>query len=879
MSRKDEKQARPANNSKKSSTTAPSRRKPGPTAPKSESNLSIGGNVKNAVVMVFSGQFFSGGGIAKRIQQYHMQPLRVLFDLSWMCLYLSLIFSIGFLLFNFIYYGSSSTMFSNTISLLLFPKFENWGIKLLYAGGIIFLAGSLLQLFRSDKVRTSCGSFFFMAVLAIIAISVAKVGVLAKNLLIDLNYANALSRADEFVSHGQFEAAKEILLHYPEKDRVPSFTLKAKVARETPIEYSVPPSSNETDPALATLQNVMDQLYESGNYQEMIRTICSLSDTSLPQTELLIFWRSAAYVLAHDPEWGPERTLNWINEMNNQFPACQEFSSPFWLVVPPEIAFLIQEGNWELGRGQIGQLYKWHSYLPFDDPISETLPDTNIRDICKFEASEDMTKVGESTYRDYERCEYDMRLAADYLQRYPDDQYAGYAKFVLGNLDQIILEGYERNKTIYDLAYYEKGWREYDQGNYEAALKTFQGFLFVESLRNHPWRDDALWRAAMCYRHMGKYVDALQYLSRMENEGDDNVPLYADMSTNALYVADVLMPTNDLLSVVTQNLFPNLQPLLKYTLAERLLADGYYPGARLHFVEIGNQYQGQVSISPFGREYSYAELADQKIKVIEILTDYQKKYSDDANLYIADYLETYDAFSPFENELRYYLPMFSVLESEITSEYLTHRSKNYVAAELRENYLKQNPLSPQAPELLFKIAQSYETIASWADLPSSDDFLTSVRKKAVDAYLRYLNDYSELDTNRTDLAIEHAGSLYLSRCEYDYMHFWCDLESVQGMRNVYIGLVNKYPHHRLANNLLNWIAWSYCYEANQEDASDQQYVEAYTLALATYQKIAAEYSDGIIGENARANIPIIEEKILNPAVRVEPDDWGWPNPN
>jgi outer membrane protein assembly factor BamD (BamD/ComL family) len=872
---KHEKPVRPSGKTKRGTTSTPSRRISKPTAPTSESNLSIGGNVKNAIVMVFSGTLFSGNWIAKRIRKYRAQPSQLLFDASFLCIWSAVILGLVFLFFVFVYYGSSSKVFSNTSSLLLFPKMESWVIKLLYVGGTIYLAVALFRLLKGYGIRTIFFSFLFISILAISAFSLVKGATKRKFQLIDLNYENALSRADEFVSNGQFELAKEILLRYPAKDRVPSYALNTKVKRSKPSEESASRGSAVTDPALETLRQVVRDLYDSGNYQEIIRTACRLSNTNLwPET--LLDWRSAAYVMSHDPVWGPENTLNWINEINNQFPECRKIASPFWLAIPPELASLIQDSNWEFGRGQLGPLYSYYGYLPFSDSITKTLPDANIRDICKDEPSEDLSKVNLPTYYTYQWCEYDMRLVEDYLQRYPEDLYADYGKFILGNLDQIILEGYEGNQNIYDFAYYEKGWREYQQGDYEAALKTFQGFLFIERFSNHPWRDDARWRAAMCYKHLGKYIDALQYLSRMESEVDGDVPYYADMPTHALYIADVLMPLNDLISVVSENLFPNLQPILQYTLAERLLAEGYYPGSRELFVKIGNQYKGQVFTSSEGIEYSYSEFSDQKVKVIDVLTNYQKEHPHDVNLFIAEYLETYDSFSPLENELRQYFAMFGDDERQITSEYLVKRSKNYVAAKLRQQYLDENPLDPKAPDLLLKIAQGYETVSSWADLPA-DDFISIVRQKASDSYLMYLDRFFGLDSNITDMVMEHAGSLYMTRCDYDSF-FRCDLESIRGMRNIYSQLVSKYPNHRLANNFLNWIAWSYCYEANVQGISDEQYVEAYQLALATYHRITVEYPDGIIGENARNNIPIIEAKLLNPAVRVPPDNWGWPIP-
>ena len=874
--KKDEKLGRQLDKAEKplAQKVSPKRTKPvtkGPSA-----NVSIGGNVTNSRITVLSG-IFSWGFLTERIQQYRRQPSLLLFDFSYLGMFSAVSMSIAYLVFVYLYYGSNTAVFSSPGSLLLFSKLDSLVFKLLYTVLIIFLIVSLYRFFKGHITKSTLRfSLLSISFLAIIALAFVLSATKVKLELIKVNYP--LARADELVSVSRFDLAKEILLLYPEANRMPSYAVAVAQVRDSQEWSSQAPKEADTETTNEVLDrftNVISKLYRAGNYQEVIKTVCGIRDADLRKA-LIPYWRASAYVMAHDPAWGPENTRNWIDQVKNEFPDCQNISSVFWLAIPPEIAWFIQLRDWNYGEGQLGYLYwKWTG-VPLDRTIDETLPDMNIRDICKGDPLQDLSKVDNTLYEYYRRCEYDMRLVEDYLVRFPEDQYADYGKLVLGHLDQIIQEGSEVNKNIYDFAFYEKGWRQYREEHYDAALDTFKRFLYLKEFSTHPWRDDALWRAAMCYKHMKDYKNALHYLSLMESEIDGDVPEYADMDVNVLYIADVLMPIDQLDRAVSENTFSNLLPILKYTLAERRLAEGSYADSRRLFLEISNDYRGQVFEPNIGKKYSYSELADQKLKVIDVLMSYQEEHSKDANLLIADYLDTYDAFSPLENDLRYYIPMFLNAEQVTTEDYLVNRSKTYVAAKRREEFIRENPRDPRVPDLLFKVAQGYETVASWQDLPESADFLAMVRKKASDSYIKYLDQYPNHDSKKFDEALEHAGSLYLTRCLYD-SGFSCDMDSIKGMRDVYIQLVNKYPEHRLANNMLNWIAWSYCFEANLPSNSNQQYIDAYRLAWATYYRIATQYPDGAIGENARRNMPIIEEKIKNPGERKKfaPANWDW----
>ena len=90
-------------------------------------------------------------------------------------------------------------------------------------------------------------------------------------------------------------------------------------------------------------------------------------------------------------------------------------------------------------------------------------------------------------------------------------------------------------------------------------------------------------------------------------------------------------------------------------------------------------------------------------------------------------------------------------------------------------------------------------------------------------------------------------------------------------------LVDRYPEHHLANNLLNWIAWGYCYRANLYSAYSGEYIENYRNALRTYKELLDKYPSGVQAANARENIRIIEAKLRSPENRrrVPEGRWTW----
>jgi tetratricopeptide (TPR) repeat protein len=184
---------------------------------------------------------------------------------------------------------------------------------------------------------------------------------------------------------------------------------------------------------------------------------------------------------------------------------------------------------------------------------------------------------------------------------------------------------------------------------------------------------------------------------------------------------------------------------------------------------------------------------------------------------------------------------------------------------------------------LYEIATNYHEAAS--DQALQDPVvLEETRVKAVNAYRRLLSNLPQ-DSKEFDKVFEAIGSLYLHHPNFDKIWPWRYTEDdMRGMRREYTRLVNEYPNHHLANNALNWLAWSYCYSANLhtfgpdvENPDWAKYDENYRKALDAYRQLAKMNPLSGITQNARYAMTIIEVKLRDPDKRkpVPEERWNW----
>jgi tetratricopeptide (TPR) repeat protein len=865
-------------------------------------SVRVGGSLNRSSVrvMVVNGVGLPLSQIVGRLALYRQQPLAMVPDFLWLALFFNLLVALLGLVAPLVYFGTNIDLLVN-VSAVFVATPSKPPIHVFAA--ICLGALAAIETGRSGRGQMRCPGLrgralramaIASAVTLLTGVSVFLAAKVETN-AIDERPDIALRRAEQLVSAGRFEMAQSLITRLPLGLPAPPLPDPSTLAGGSPLTppgaVCQPPSSRSSadtevgpeERLLATLQRTAQGLFDLGEYEHVFELVCSRADLTTAHQPLSAL-RQTIYDMAHDTVWGPAGTIRKLEETWKQYPHCQQVASPFWMAIPPTFASSIDVKSSDLfDKSDFDRFWTYVDIGEVGD--AETpLPIEEIRESCRSDAPAESSAMDRRKSREVYsgRCESDLLFMERLIETYPEDDFADYARLVLRRYDDIIVAGRSRKQEgVLDLAFYEKGRWQFANEDYVGALKTFQGFLYAPMFQGHPFRDDARWRVAQCYLRMGKYADALDSLAAIRQERDCDLPFYAQMPTNVLYVADVAMPIAELERIVSGRYFPEILPLLKYTLGERLLARGSLGDARRTFQQVVEEY-GALDLAAYsdrGRGVLLGQLAQMKLKVTETLTSYQESGGADYLLVLADYLEIYETFSPFENELRRYIPLFADLEWQpVTDEYMMTRNRHYLSAQFREQFILENPDDSRVSDLLLRAAESYETIASWVELPHSNAFLDLVRKRAVEAYATYLMRDPNRDSARFDRALEHSGSLFLLRCGTTAAHSGtCDTRSVIGMRQVYEGLVGLFPTHHLANNLLTWIAWTYCYEANRPGISDAAYVEAYQGALRTYRRIISEYPGGAQDMNARANVPVIEAKILNPSDRphVPEERWGW----
>jgi hypothetical protein len=610
---------------------------------------------------------------------------------------------------------------------------------------------------------------------------------------------------------------------------------------------------------------------------DILTAACELSSQEDWQG-LLPDWRFTVYDLTHNRGFPHDEIWGYLQELVAEYPSCDRLASPFWMAIAPKAADLI---DWKYSRNltesyTIGYLYDLVAEDIEEEAVDQQAQDVDIPEKCVVEPiSQDEWSINNAE-KVMKRCAFDVQLMETLLESYADDPYADYARLLLKKYNEILYEGgYAKNPHVFDITYYNVGLSKFNRGDYKGSREIYNAFLNLEIFREHQWRDDARWRIAMTYMLEGDYSNALTQLDLMKEEPDGIVPENKDMESSTLYIADVLMPIQQLQDLLKLDGLEHIKPVLAYTLAERLLSEMRFEEAREQFIQVINQYGTHEIVS--SPKTNYLKLALDKLDMIDTITNSGRGVSGNLDLAVVHYLDIFGDLGPFENQLRRTYLIFNNSKLQpVTEEYMAARNSQLLAARLRDRYMERNPNDPQLPDLLFANGQGYEEIASWAKVPENPDFRESVKKRALNAYMQYIQRFPQHDSVKFDWALEHAGFLFLAECQFTE----CPLSSVTEMRGVYQSLVDTYPRHRLANNMLNWVAWAYCFEANQAGISDAQYVTAYQNALSAYQRIAKEYPEGIIGENARRNIPLIQAKVKNPSERevVAQDQWSWPEP-
>lgn len=115
--------------------------------------------------------------------------------------------------------------------------------------------------------------------------------------------------------------------------------------------------------------------------------------------------------------------------------------------------------------------------------------------------------------------------------------------------------------------------------------------------------------------------------------------------------------------------------------------------------------------------------------------------------------------------------------------------------------------------------------------------------------------YAKLAINSTDA--QEKRDVLLRRAMIFLNNPW-DLQSA---RECFRSFIDAYPQDSAANNALNWVAWSYCHEANQNLKDSGLYVALYEQAAAAYRELHDRYPNGHLARNALQADAIIRYKI------------------
>jgi tetratricopeptide (TPR) repeat protein len=634
--------------------------------------------------------------------------------------------------------------------------------------------------------------------------------------------------------------------------------------------------------------------YWKQQFKTSIEEACkSLSITSdLPQAKIAIeSLRGSIYYLAHtgDPK-SAEAFLEGIRLRYGK--RCATEASPYWLAISPELmeafekdAFQKEKAEWEYFPGQ---------------------------------------------------SEEDMAYLKHLVERFPKENYLDYALFFLGRYLDIIL--YCPDSPLLDEAYYAWGLEAFKKQRYEEAINRFKSFLY--RFKDHDWHDDALWRIAKAYFMLGDYPQALRYLTLSKNElrgSLGGVDPYCDIA----YIVDVYMNEEEIKRYAQFNIDPEVNLILLFTLAEKALVLGQYDQAQAFYEEVmlssaklkpimyvvrpgdtlvglANRFHvafqdlrqynnitddviqvGQLLVIP-SLGPTLVHLSLKKLEMIHRIKQILEMGPPESLLNLVEFY----SFNPdvFENEL--WEPRCvditegGIPPEQLPPEYFKAHNAQYRIAELWavliDTYLdfirsRVETYGPPGIEFvgieaaLYKMAENYDKAASdraLADLATIEE----IRQKAVSGYRRLLARLPE-NSKEFDAVFEAVGAVYLHRPNYIRPLPWSLTEvDVRGLLREYARLAEEYPNHHLANNALNWVAWSYCYLANLyafspyvKEPDWQKYEENYKQALAVYRQLAQMNPLSGITQNAIKAIAIIEEKLADPSKRtpVPWERWSW----
>jgi tetratricopeptide (TPR) repeat protein len=607
--------------------------------------------------------------------------------------------------------------------------------------------------------------------------------------------------------------------------------------------------------------------YQEQRFETSFEEACKslLVNSDVPQTEIAIeSLRGSIYDLAHtgDTEYA-EAFLERIAVRYGE--PCVSEASPYWLAISPDLMNAFEIDIFQKHAA-------WWKYFPVR--IERDIP--SERYVEYVEERERQIRLNRQRY------EQDMAYLERLVETFPDKNYVDYALFFLGRYLDIIVS--HRNSPLLDEAYYAWGLQAFGGQSYKEAVRRYRSFL--DRFENHDWRDDALWRIAKAHFVLGDYPQALRYLTLSKNEPyADSYVHEVDLYCDIAYVMDVGMNEEEIQHYARLNTDPEVDLILKFTLALKYLGSEEYDKAQALYEKLVEPYPG-LEVSAYLTEeedlgLTLARLSAEKIKMINKIEEILEASPPDS---LYDLAEFY-SFNPsiFENRLLGYLSCVNIVEGGFPPDYFMTRNAPYRAAELLRTLVESYPDLERLEAVIRIMAESYDTAASDRTL-TDPAAIEQMRVGAVAGY-RWLLARLPEDSTEFDEVFEAVGAVYLHRPNFYEPGLWYYTEAdIRGLQREYTRLAKEYPNHHLTNNALNWVAWSYCYLANLyvfapdvEDPDWAEYEENYRQALAVYRQLSKMDPLSGITQNAIKAAAIIEEKLANPNERtpVSEERWRW----
>jgi len=444
--------------------------------------------------------------------------------------------------------------------------------------------------------------------------------------------------------------------------------------------------------------------------------------------------------------------------------------------------------------------------------------------------------------------EFSQPIAADDLDRLrqivrirPGEPYLDYALYLFGDYVKLINE--RPKSDLVRRAYFRGAGAAIEQKDYKTALDLYE--RFQKEYPKDKWYGKALAQMGWVYELQGERHRALELYLQSADDGKNR----------AQYLAAYVMPIEELSGFLnTHRQQSTLEEELDYLLGRRLFEERQFIAARDQFSRFLNLY----SSSSLRKQAEYnLRIIDQVIR----LDPQQVNNLDQLAYYLLDELDS----KPPEGSVLTRQFFWDETGRPIPDAAREAQNIYLWAALLLDKYMSSHPSAASSPDMLYRMAVAYDK--GWAE------------EEARKAYWDYLRLYYNSSSPQVKFVMERIAlmSLDVSSSVDQYNTPKYERDRIQRMISEAQNLVDLYPQHDLANNLLNWIAWGYCYMANNDPQSDIDYLVNYKLALATYKDIVTRYPKGCVTDNAREAIQIIEAKLSNPSkrVRVDPKRWYW----